>query len=125
MNKRKYTFDTSGFSCQNTDCHKYHKVNEGNVRFAYMSGKYKQIAYLKCTACGRCFSENKGAIFFRRKKSKETITRVLQNTVEGCGIRATGRVFGISKDTVLAWVKAAGEDSLKVEKKYIQKPVFQ
>ncbi len=24
MNKRKYTFDTSGFSCQNTDCHKYH-----------------------------------------------------------------------------------------------------
>ncbi len=70
MNKRKYTFDTSGFSCQNTDCHKYHKVNEGNVRFAYMSGKYKQIAYLKCTACGRCFSENKGTIFFRRKKSK-------------------------------------------------------
>ena len=27
-----------GFSCQNTDCHKHHKVNEGNVRFAYMSG---------------------------------------------------------------------------------------
>ncbi len=73
MNKRKYTFDTSGFSCQNTDCHKYHKVNEGNVRFAYMSGKYKQIAYLKCTACGRCFSENKGTIFFRRKKAKKPL----------------------------------------------------
>ena len=95
------------------------RLIRGHVKFAYMNKKVKQVMYLKCTICKKHFSENKGTIYFRRKKNKTMITQVLQNTTEGCGIRATARVFNISKDTVFAWVKEAGKDSQVLGKKNI------
>ena len=120
MNKRKCDFDVGKFTCQNKNCQKYHEPNTGHVIFAYMNVKSRSTAYLRCTICGKYFSENKGTFFYRRKKSKETIVQALQNTVEGCGIRATARVFNLSKDTVLAWVKHAGEYSRELEKKLLK-----
>ena len=98
------------------------KTNTRHVKFAYMNKKAKQVMYLKCTICKKHFSENKGTIYFRRKKNKTMITQVLQNTTEDCGIRATARVFNISKDTVLAWVKEVGK-YLQVLGKKIYKDV--
>ena len=55
--------------------------------------------------------------FYRKKKDKETIIRVLKATSEGLGIRPTARTFDIYKGTVMEWVKAAGKHCEKLEKK--------
>ena len=117
MAKKKYDIDTGKFTCQNKDCEMFCKANTGHVQFAYMNKKAKQVMYLKCTICKKHFSENKGTIYFRRKKNKTMIAEVLQHTTKGCGIRATAKVFNISKDTVLTWVKEADKTSQVSRKK--------
>ena len=67
---RKYEFDASNFCCQNEKCKKYKKENTGDVKFLYFNGKQKKTAYLKCTVCGKVFSENKGTFFYRKKIDK-------------------------------------------------------
>ena len=116
---RKHEFDAQNFVCQNEKCNAYHKANEGNCVFGYMGGSKRDTAYLLCKVCGKYFSENKGTFFYRKKTDKETISRALKSTVEGSGIRATARVFDVDKNTVLNWVKGAGEYSQNLEKKII------
>jgi len=117
--KRKHDFDATGIVCQNPGCKEYHRPNHGHVKFAYMGGTKRDTAYLRCDACGRHFSENKGTFFYRKKTDRDTITKALKSTVEGTGIRATARVFDLGKNTVLEWVKEAGAYSQDLEKKIV------
>ena len=114
----RHNIDIGKFVCLNKECSKYNKENiDGHIVFSHMDGKNKNIAYLKCTICGQRFSENKGTIFYRKKKSRDTISQVLTATSEGMGIRPAARTFGVNKNTILSWVKQGGEQSEKLEKK--------
>jgi stress response protein SCP2 len=113
---KKITIDTSKYVCLNKECKKYKKANDdGYIRFYSIEGKNKDIIYLKCTCCGRRFSERKGTIFFNKKSSPEEIVQALKATSEGTGIRATARIFKKDKDTILSWVKQAGKHTAGVE----------
>ena len=52
--------------------------------------------------------------FFGLKATSETIYRALASLAEGMGIRATARVFQVKKDTVLLWLRRAGNHSAQV-----------
>ena len=46
---------------------------------------------------------------FNLKADEETFYRTIACLVEGNGIRATGRIMGLDKDTVCQWLKRAAE----------------
>jgi len=108
--------DTSKYFCWNPGCSEHNKKNQGNIKPAYYDGKDKEILYLKCTICNKTFSENKGTFFFRKKIKKDTIVKALKSTSEGQGIRPTSRIFDVDKNTILSWVKDAGNHSNEIEK---------
>lgn len=108
--------DLQKFICWNEKCSEYKKPNnDGHIIFSHMDGMKKDIMFLRCKVCGKKFSENKGTMFYWKKKDRDMISKVLTATSEGMGIRAAARTFGIDKDTVLAWVKQGGKHSQKVE----------
>ena len=98
--------DLSAFVCLTESCRLYRKQNTGNIKVHYIKkAKCGNILYLKCTDCGKKFSENKGTIFYRKKTNRETIVKVLKSVSEGMGIRPAGRYFNKNKNTIFAWRK--------------------
>ena len=116
--KDKENIDTSKFFCWNEDCEAYQKRGQGNITPAYYDGKDNDILILQCSICKKKFSENKGTMFFRKKTKKDTIVKALKSTSEGTGIRATGRIFDINKNTILSWVNEGGKHSEELEKNF-------
>src|SRR3990172_11003920 len=90
----------------------------------------------RCNWCGQRFSETHGTVFYGLKTPHETIYRALHCLCENMGIRATARVFNVKlaealrhrgkeasatarvfnvkPDTILLWLRRAGEHSQKV-----------
>ena len=68
----------------------------------------------ECQWCHTKFSETRGTVFFGLKTPSETIYHALGCLAESMGIRATARVFQVKKDTVLRWLRRAGEHSAQV-----------
>ncbi len=61
------------------------------------------IQRFKCKACGRTFVENTG--FVGRRKSQDVILMVIELYNKALTIRQAAETFGLSKNTVLAWIK--------------------
>jgi IS1 family transposase len=68
----------------------------------------------QCQWCKTRFSETQGTVFFGLKTPQETVYRALKALAEGVGIRATARIFDVDVDTVLRWLRRAGQHSEKV-----------
>ena len=56
-----------------------------------------------CNVCGRSFSETAQTAMYGLKSSISKVASVLKLRGEGLGVRATGRVMGIHKNTVVDW----------------------
>ncbi len=63
----------------------------------------------KCGWCHKTFSETRGTVFCGLNTPSETVYRALATLAEGTGIRAAARIFEVDKDTVLRWLRRAGE----------------
>ena len=61
------------------------------------------------------FTETTGTIFYRRRTSAKEIMETLALIAEGDRISSLSRVKGYKEDTILDWVKAAGEHAQVVE----------
>ena len=114
--KKLSEIDTSKFFCWNEECREYNKKGQGNIKATQYDGKNKDILYLTCIVCKKKFSENKGTIFYNKKTKKNIIVQALKATSEGTGIRPTGRIFDVNKNTILSWVRLAGKHSEEIEK---------
>lgn len=57
----------------------------------------------RCTHCRCIFSETKGTFLEGLRKPVSVIAQVLKSRSEGGSFNATCRVFGIAKNTLLAW----------------------
>ena len=68
----------------------------------------------RCKWCGQRFSETNGTVFYGLKMPQETVYPALHCLCENMGIRATARVFNVKPDTILLWLRRAGEHSEKV-----------
>ena len=101
--------DWSAFACPNSDCPAYGQRGQGNLRPHGWSSKARGIRCLRCTACGKSFSERAGTPLFRTQLPEEKALSIAQHLVEGTGVRATGRLCGVSLNTVLRFALRAGE----------------
>ncbi len=100
--------DLSRFCCQNKDCPDYGKRGAGNRTVCMRFGQERRIRLLRCKTCRQRFSERKGTPFFQARLSDEKALSVLEHIAEGCGVRKTGRLVGVNKDTVVRYSLLAG-----------------
>jgi transposase-like protein len=64
---------------------------------------------LRCQTCGETFAETSGTPMEHLKTPLGKVAGVLKVRSEGMGLRATGRVFGVHKDTVTDWEERFAE----------------
>ena len=100
--------DLSTFCCQNPDCPDHGKRGHGNLTVCMRYGRH-QRRLLYCKTCKARFSERKGTPLFDSRSPQDTVVSVLHHIAEGCGIRQTGRLCGVKKDTVSRYSLLAGD----------------
>jgi hypothetical protein len=100
--------DLSPFCCQNEGCPDYGKRGHGNLTVCMRYGKC-QRRLLYCKTCKARFSERKGTPLFDTRLPEEKVVAVLAHIAEGVGVRKTGRLTGVTKDTVVRYCVRAGE----------------
>jgi transposase-like protein len=101
--------DLSKFCCQNKKCSDYGKRNANNISVCGWFGKNNHIRLLYCRTCKERFSERKGTPLFRMKLDEKKATSLLEHISEGCGVRKTGRLVGVNRNTVMRYSRLAGE----------------
>jgi len=105
-------FDT--FTCPNPDCPDFERRHAGNIGLYTQYGR-KQVRLLICRTCNKTFSELKGTPFWDSRLDWETIGKIYQSLLDGKGIRATARLYGLSKNTVKRYLRLAKRDPEHVE----------
>ena len=99
--------DLSHFCCHNPACAGYGLRGWDNLRVGFRYGKQRR-RLLVCRTCQARFSERKGTALFATRLPQDKATAVCQHLQEGCGVRQTGRLVGVDKDTVGRYALKAG-----------------
>jgi hypothetical protein len=96
------------FFCHNSACADHGKRGNGNVYFRGWSGRDRRIRMVYCRTCKKSFSQRKGTALERSQLPTEKAVCVLDHLREGCGVRATSRLTGVSRDAVSRHLARAG-----------------
>jgi len=99
------------FFCHNSQCPDHGKRGHGNVYFRGWSGRDKHIRMVYCRTCKRSYSQRKGTALERSQLPTDKVVSVLDHLREGCGVRATSRLTGVSRDTVARYLARTGDQS--------------
>jgi hypothetical protein len=118
--------DWSAFACPNTTCQAYGQRGGDNLRPHGWSSKAKGIRCLRCTACGKSFSQRSGTPLFRTQLPPDKVLQIAEHLVEGTGMRATSRLCRVSLNTVLRLARRAGDHAQHFHDQMVQHvPVHQ
>lgn len=116
---RPATICTEHVCCVTQDCRGYGKFGPHPDHWIVGAGRYftqcndwQQM--FRCQWCGKRFSETQGTVFFGLKTPAETVYRALTALAEGVSIRSVARIFGERPETILLWLRRAGEHSQQV-----------
>ncbi len=101
--------DLARCCCQNPDCSRYGQRDAGTLSVCARYGKQNPIRLLYCNACKDRFSERKGTPLVHSHLPQNKALAVLDHLDEGCGIRPTGRLVGVPRDTVVRLARLAGQ----------------
>jgi hypothetical protein len=99
------------FFCHNSSCPDHGKRAHGNLYFRGWSGRDKKIRMVYCRTCKKSCSQRKGTALERSRLPPETAVSVLAHIREGCGVRATNRLTGVSRDTISRYIALAGDQA--------------
>lgn len=103
--------------CPNPDCPARGRVGAGNIIIhARTPPRYR------CTVCRRTFSPRAGTLFHRRQIAEATIICILTLIGHGCPITAIVAAFGVQRQTVCAWVDAAGAQGAALHQHLVCQP---
>ena len=100
--------DLSAFCCQNPDCPAYGQRGRGNLTAPMRYGP-QQRRLLRCRTCKARFSERKGTPLFDAQLPEDKVVALLHHIAEGVGVRKTGRLVGVNKNTVVRYCLLAGD----------------
>ena len=100
--------DLSAFCCQNPRCPDYGLRGKGNLTAPMRYGPQRR-RLLRCRRCKARFSERKGTPLFGAQLPQDKVAAVLSHIAEGVGVRKTGRLVGVNKNTVVRYCLLAGE----------------
>jgi hypothetical protein len=101
--------DLSRFCCLNPGCADRGKRGAGNLTVCGRYGRRETFRLLYCRTCRARFGERKGTPLFNSRLPAGKGVSVLEHLAEGCGVRQTGRLVGVSRKTVGRLCRRAGE----------------
>jgi transposase-like protein len=87
----------------------YGQRDRGNLSACGWIDRKKTIRQIYCSACKARFSERKGTPLYNAKLPTDKVIALLDHVRDGCGVRQTGRLVGVSKNTANRFVWLAGE----------------
>ncbi|MBF0136683.1 MAG: hypothetical protein H7833_10190 [Magnetococcus sp. DMHC-1] len=102
------------FCCQNPDCPDAGIRGKRNLRRHGYSGHKQQIRGLFCKTCRKYFSERKGTVLEHSRLETGKAVSLLKHLRDGCGVRSTGRLVGVSPDTVVRYSRLAGSHGFRL-----------
>ena len=100
--------DLSAFCCLNPDCPDHGKRGAENLSVTSRYGPDKSRRMLRCRTCKTRFAERKGTPLFGSHLPEQKAVSVLRHLAEGDGIRKTGRLVGVNRQTVARYGRKAG-----------------
>jgi transposase-like protein len=107
--ERAHEPDWSAFACPNPRCPAFGQRGSDNLRPHGWSRKAHGIRCLRCTVCGKSFSERAGTPLFRSRLPEAKAVPIAQHLAEGTGMRPTSRRCGVSLNRVLRFAVRAGK----------------
>jgi LacI family transcriptional regulator len=99
--------DLDRFCCLNRACPDYGRRGAGNLTVPMRYGPQRR-RLLRCRTCKARFSERKQTPLFDSRLPADKAAGVLRHLADGCGVRQTGRLVGVDKDTVARYALRAG-----------------
>jgi LacI family transcriptional regulator len=103
--------DLDMFSCQNPSCSYFGRRGAGNLSVCGRYGKQRR-RLLYCNSCKSRFSERKGTALFDSRLPEDRVQAIFQHIAEGCSVRETAQLAGVSKDTVVRYRHRAEQQAL-------------
>jgi LacI family transcriptional regulator len=100
--------DLARFCCLNASCPDHGRRGAGNLVVHGRYGAAKRYRLLRCHTCGTRFSERKGTPFYGSRLPEDKAVSLLEHLAEGCGVRQTGRLVGVNRNTVMRLGRLAG-----------------
>lgn len=99
-----------GDFCPNKACSDYGKLQSSLQQNLEKFGKTRKgVQRYRCQTCGRTFTETTGTIFYRKRTPEHEILETLALLAEGSRISSLMRAKGFKEDTILAWLRQAGQ----------------
>ena len=110
-----------GDFCPNTACADYGKLQNNQQYNIKKFGKTPAGRQrYQCKTCKRTFTETKGTLFYRLRTPEDEVVEVLALIAEGLRISSITRVKGYKEDTILHWIRTAGEHAEAVEEELLK-----
>jgi LacI family transcriptional regulator len=106
--------DLSRFGCQNPECADHGRRGIGNLTVCSRYGKQKQHRLLYCRTCRSRFSERKGTPLFGSQLPQDKAISVLQHLADRNGVRATARLVGVNRNTVVHYSRLVGDHAVQL-----------
>ena len=100
--------DLSRFCCLNEGCPDHGRRGAANLTVCARYGKDRQRRLLYCRTCKARFSERKGTPLFGSQLSEDQALSLFEHLAERTGVRATGRLVKVNRNTVVRYARLAG-----------------
>ena len=105
-----------GDFCPNGNCTDYGQCQgEGQHNIIKFGRTKAGRQRYKCISCGQTFTETKGTLFYRRRTPEAEILDTLALIAEGNRISSLVRTKGHKEDTIIDWIREAGQHAEKIE----------
>lgn len=111
--------DLKTFCCQNEHCPDYGRRGLDNLRVCFRNGPNKDRRVLACRTCQKRFSERKGTVLYRCRLADAKAFAVLDHLRESCGVRQTGRLVGVNKNSVVRLAGVAGQHAQNCHDEFV------
>jgi transposase-like protein len=109
--------DPQAVFCPNRACLASGQVGKGNI--SIHSRKEKRY---RCKVCGKTFAATTGTVFYRRKKSSESLTCVVTLLAFGCPVQAIVQAFAWDERTVRSLQEQAGQHCREIHEQWVEQP---
>jgi LacI family transcriptional regulator len=106
--------DLSRFCFQNPACPDHGRRGNGNLTVCGRYGKTKQYRLLYCRTCKARFSERKGTPLFAACLPEEKAIDLIKHLADRTGVRATARLVGVNRNTVVRYSRLLGEHAQRL-----------
>jgi transposase-like protein len=108
------------FSCPNPHCARFNRPDEGNIAHRSWTGTHKHIERLRCTTCGREFSEREGTLMARSKLPEDTVIQLVKCQRWGVCDAGTADICAVDLKTVYRFQRVAAQRAVTHHQQSVQ-----